>query len=161
MHTDLAKPPIKGLSLKKELERVISDWTNRATPHYAEPIKVYLSCSEEIRLPELIQNTIARITSGAVANSILHSKIITDPKISINIKVHKNENTIILIVSDNGNGKKHIREGYGITRMRQLTDLLVKKYKVTYANFSIVSDPNNGTSVSVEISIPENLSLLA
>lgn len=160
LHTDLGKSPATGIPLRRQLESMISDWINRATPRYEGPIKVRLECNNELKLPELIQSTLVRIASGAIANSILHSQIVLDPKISIGIEVAKTGNMIRLMVCDNGKGKKHIKEGYGIARMKQLTKQLIKKYEVQDANFDINSGPDIGTTITVSVLLPENTSSL-
>jgi signal transduction histidine kinase/GAF domain-containing protein len=159
IHTDLRNTPLEDASLKLELERMILAWSNRATLKYKGQINVILDCPDNIKLPEIIQNALLRIASGAVANSILHSGIATDPKISIRVEVNNEKDNIELKVSDNGNGKKEINEGYGITRMRQLTAQLYK-YGVTESDFRLDSDPEKGTTIFVKICIPKSAGAL-
>lgn len=156
VHTNLSKSVISDLSFRDELNSMVLDWINRATPRYDGPIKIQIECDELLKIPELLQTSLVKIASGAVANSILHSKITLNPNISINIKVEKIENYIKLKISDNGIGKTNIKEGYGITRMKHLTNLLINKYKVTDAKFNISSSRETGTTIIVEVWYPQS-----
>lgn len=92
------------------------------------------------------ETAIFRITQQALANIAQHSRAA-----NVIVSLGTRDRFLDLIVADDGSGfapgettKPLLRDGLGLTSMRERTELLG-------GNFSVTSDPGHGTTVSVTI----------
>ena len=154
IHTNLISAALEAYSLSESLERMVSAWMNRITPKYDEKMKIKLSCPSDLDIPAPIRNTIVRIASLAISNALQHSGIIEIPSIVIKMKVEAKGNRLILKVSDNGVGATRLTEGYGITRMKQLTTRLNSSWGGK-ATLTIDFAPNKGARVNLTVDLEE------
>lgn len=148
LHTLVINECLEADDLKDGIVRLIDAWRKRVTPFYSEdlPMKINLSCPSDLEIPPALRNTVIRITSEALSNSIFHSGIIENPNCHIDIDVIAGINKIALKVRDNGVGAATIREGVGIDRMKQLTEQ-VNSWGGIRANLSMRTKLGVGTSV--------------
>ena len=104
--------------------------------------------TENVVLPNNIENNLYRITQEALNNIVKHAKA---KKIEVNLSNDKNRN-IILFITDNGKGfdskkaKKNKITGNGLGNMQTRVRLLD-------GTFKIESEINKGTSIFVKIPI--------
>ena len=130
---------------------MVEGWSRRVLLKGENSVRV--SCPSEIEMPVILRNTLLRIASGALSNSIKHSGALNNPKIQIEIEVAKVGNQITLQVIDNGKGTKEIIDGYGIIRMRQLIRQL--NYEGIKAKITFSSELNSGFKVFVSALLPK------
>ena len=124
LHTSLLKESLEANNFKDALRGIMSAWTSRVTPKYKKPMQIVLQCPETVAVPRVLQGTIVRIASLAYSNALQHSGILDDPGIKIWMIVRQKSNEMSLSVIDNGKGLDFEKrpEGYGLGRMRQLTE---------------------------------------
>ena len=150
LHTLYASKSLESVQLQGALTRVIEQWQKLVNLGVDKKLPIHLSCPKDIKLPNSVQNMLVRIATEALSNSIKHSGILKNSGIIIRIKVRAAGNRIVMMISDNGCGNENMREGYGISRMKQLTTQLNKRGKGT-AMFDINSKSKKGTNVKVDV----------
>jgi GAF domain-containing protein len=148
LHTMIINECLEANELREGLERLVDAWRKRVVPAYNEntPMQINLNCPEILEIDLALRNTILRIASEALSNSIFHSGIIEDSKIQIQIDVRPGKRGITLNIRDNGVGAKALREGVGIDRMNQLTKQ-VNSWGGIKAELRIKSVLQKGTQV--------------
>jgi signal transduction histidine kinase len=101
---------------------------------------------ENVRFDPEIENCIYRVTQESLTNIIKHSKAT-----EFTLNLQKDEESIALIIADNGIGfkpkmllnKKYISDGMGLMNMQERVERLDGK-------FYIDSSHNNGTVITIE-----------
>jgi len=148
LHTMIINECLEANDLKEGMERLIDAWNKRVVPVYKEnlPMQIILSCPSNLEIEVALRNTILRIASEALSNSIFHSGIIESPKTQVKIEIKASSKKITLRISDNGVGVKTLREGVGIDRMNQLTKQ-VNSWGGIIAKLVIKSQLQKGTRV--------------
>ena len=136
------------------MKRIILAWSKRVNKKYLGDLPITLICPENLKLPVSIRINLIRIALGAIANSILHSGVIEDQRVSIGVKIRRNGNRLVLSVSDTGIGAEPLVEGYGINRMRILVQEL-KELDVD-GQLHIRSKSNQGTKVTLVLYFSES-----
>ena len=152
VHTDLISNALEAETLKLSMKRMIDAWARRVTLKYDSRLQVILRCPDKVDVPVAIRNSLVRIASGAIANSILHSGIVERPNTHILVEIKEKGDWLRMNIVDNGIGMKKVNPGFGITRMHNLTNQL-QKVGVQKAKFNIRSTPGEGTVVSVKLQI--------
>ena len=154
LHTNLLKESLEAKRFKDALWRIMSAWTSRVTPKYKEPMQIVLRCPDTLAVPRVLQGTIIRIASLAYANALQHSGILDNPKIKIWVTVRQNSNEMSLSVVDNGKGLDFEKrpEGYGLGRMRQLTEKMNSRDDVT-AGLIVEPRTKRGTRVLLKLKV--------
>ena len=100
-------------------------------------------------LPKDAEINLYRIVQESLNNILKHSQA-TKVKISI----RKNEDLLRVLIADNGQGFNseqlvNAKSGLGLTGIRERAKMLGAKHE-------IISFPNEGTTVSLQIKLPEN-----
>jgi GAF domain-containing protein len=149
LHTLVINECLEADTLREGIIRLIDAWRKRVIPLYSEdlPMEINLNCPADLDIEPALRNTIIRITSEALSNSIFHSGITENPKYHIDINVIPGNNKITLKVVDNGVGAKNLREGVGIDRMKQLAGQ-VNSWGGIVAKLAMRTGPHRGTSVT-------------
>ncbi len=110
-------------------------------------MQIMLDCEANLPIETALRNTVLRIASEALSNSIFHSGVLENPKVKIKVIVIATEKNLTLKVMDNGMGVKVIHQGFGIDRMNQLTKQ-VNSWGGIVARLRINSKFQKGTSVT-------------
>ncbi len=116
----------------------------------ASPIDFEMNLDElDEVLPKDAEINLYRIVQESLNNILKHSQA-TKVKISI----RKNDDLLNVLIEDNGKGFNceylvNARSGLGLTGIRERAKMLGAEYK-------IISFPNEGTTVSLQINLPEN-----
>jgi len=130
--------PEKGLVAI--LEKTVARW------NLSNEFVTHLDCSVANRYPLSIEAGLYRIVSELIYNVKKHAHA---TEVYISLWEEKNNQTITLLVEDNGIGfKPNLSEGIGLKNIR---------YRVEYLNGKILIDSNTkGTSIVIEISGSKN-----
>jgi GAF domain-containing protein len=149
LHTLIINQCLEASDLKEGLERLIEAWQKRVVPVHKEkvPMQIMLDCEANLPVETALRNTVLRIASEALSNSIFHSGVIENPNVKIKVAVLATDKKITLKVIDNGMGVKVIHRGFGLDRMNQLTQQ-VNSWGGIVARLKINSKFQKGTSVS-------------
>lgn len=152
LHTIFIKKSFEASTLRKALEEIMSVWETRAIPRYNEKMKIHLHCPEDIELPSRLRNTLVRIASLAFSNAIQHSGILDRADIEIHVRVTKNEKGLNLSIKDNGVGMDydHLRPGYGLDRIRQLTEK-INNWGEAHVELEVNSSIGQGTEIFLHL----------
>jgi anti-sigma regulatory factor (Ser/Thr protein kinase) len=157
IHTNLISKCLESDNLREALERLADAWSKRVRRKNDTDLSITVICPRKLEIPAQSRNILVRIASEALTNSIQHSEALEDPKIKISIKVIKTKNEIKLIISDTGKGMDMDTtiEGFGISRMKQLTRQL-DGIEGIEAKFDLRSAIGKGSKVTVFISLLDN-----
>lgn len=149
LHTLIINQCLEARDLREGLERLIDAWQKRVVPVHKEnvPMQIMLDCEANLPIETALRNTVLRIASEALSNSIFHSGVLENPKVKIKVIVIATEKNLTLKVMDNGMGVKVIHQGFGIDRMNQLTKQ-VNSWGGIVARLRINSKFQKGTSVT-------------
>ncbi len=136
------------------LHTLVSEWAARAGSLSRGKLPIRLECPNNLRLPIQITEPVLRIATGALTNAIFHSGILKDPNIEIRIIADKADEHFTLRFIDDGLGSDQIKDGYGISRMKNLVQQLNNTGWVTYLD--IASKKNKGTTVTLRLALKRN-----
>jgi|GEM_PF-3442004 len=152
LHTNMLNKSLEAESLKQALDGTMSAWRKRITPKYKEQMRVNLDCPERIEIPVGVRNTLVRIASLAFSNALLHSGIIEDPDVEVQVCVEQESGSITLAVVDNGRGIdfNETPEGYGFDRMRQLSKK-INTWDGVESDLEIDTAMNMGTRIFLRL----------
>jgi GAF domain-containing protein len=154
LHTNMLNKSLEVDRLKLGLWETMSAWTKRVTPKYKESMRIHLDCPEDIEIPIALRNTMIRIASLAFSNTLLHSGILENPNIEVNVSVKKEGRRVILGVEDTGRGIDFSKtsEGYGFERMRHLSKKM-NAWEGVKSDLQIDTGINMGTKVFLLLQI--------
>lgn len=105
---------LENHTLKEALEAMIDEFMD------STGVRVHFVCHlDSLNFQQDEEDTIYRIIQESMTNSVRHGEAS-----EIYISFGKDENTLILIIEDNGCGCNHIQEGFGLHHMRERLALL-------------------------------------
>lgn len=135
---------LDDLGLAAALERLAAEWQAR----HKIPVDVAIQLDE--RLPGDVETAVYRITQEALTNIARHAQAR-----SASVLVERRDNTVRTIIEDDGSGfsmtEKRGERHLGLLGMRERAELL-------NGSLTIESTPGRGTSIFIEIPLPERVS---
>ena len=131
---------LSGDSLQEGIEKLIAELKQHTQ------LEVNLSISEQLSLPETVEEHIFRIVQESLSNILRHAEAS-----SVSINIIKNENKLFLHIRDDGKGFDDHRlsrkkTSYGLNTMKERVEELG-------GTFQIKSRKNQGTYIDIRIPI--------
>lgn len=154
LHTSIYGKFLEEEHFHDALHALSSVWSRRSSPLNGNKLSIIVECPKNLRIHPFLMEPLLRVMSGALVNAIFYSGIINDPKVTILLKVKLNEDQLLAQVKDTGIGTDKIVDGYGISRMKSISNQLeISKIR---NELTIKSKKNEGTSVELKIFLTEN-----
>ena len=96
-----------------------------------KPLMLDLKLNEEVKFNTTQCVAIGMITSEIISNSIKHGfHLTTEPKISINLSISPDKNTIVYTIKDNGSGLDNLNKKEGLGT--RLIDIFARQVEAEY-----------------------------